>query len=260
MCVGALALAVVVPAVRAHSLATPVNTSTPSIVVVPGQGSHVNVTQGSWGGNPTSFSYQYLRCPGGGGPSDGSLCTPIGPPTPVPTMLVTTPADSGHSLRVRVTATNAGGSTSVLSAPSATGFTSDINVLGCPPVQQAGATVEELRPPARLEFDRHTNSPAVITRSTRRLTLRIEVVACDDQAVRGAVVYATPTPFQMFSNAEGTTDATGWVTLTMRRQRHFPATPRQQNFIVFVRATRPGDPLLGGISTRQLISLRVRLG
>ena len=93
----------------------------------------------------------------------------------------------------------------------------------------------------------------------RRLTLRVEVLACDDQYVPGAVVYATPTPFQMFSEAESTTDRTGWATLTLTRKRFFPATPRQQHFVVFLRASKPGEDVLGGISTRQLISLPVRL-
>jgi hypothetical protein len=44
----------------------------------------------------------------------------------------------------------------------------------------------------------------------------------------------------------------------MRRQRFFPATP-QQNLIVFARARKPGDPLLEGISSRRLVSFRVRL-
>jgi hypothetical protein len=65
--VTALALAVVVRAVRAHALVAPANTELPSLVVAPGLGSHVTPTQGRWTGSPTSFSYQYLRCPDGGG-------------------------------------------------------------------------------------------------------------------------------------------------------------------------------------------------
>jgi hypothetical protein len=157
-----------------------------------------------------------------------------------------------------VTATNAAGQkTTAVSAASTAAIESEVRF--CPLAQQAGATVEELRPPARLRFGRHTNTPAVITRSTQRITLRIQVVACDDQYVRGAIVYATPTPFQMFSEAESVTDNNGWVTLTLTRKRFFPATPRQQHFVVFLRANKPGEDLLGGISTRQLISLPVRL-
>jgi hypothetical protein len=77
--------------------------------------------------------------------------------------------------------------------------------------------------------------------------------------VRGALVYATATPYQQFGGPERVTDATGWATLTLTRLRHFPATSRQQNLVIFLRARKPGDPLLGGISTRRLNSLPVRL-
>ena len=75
----------------------------------------------------------------------------------------------------------------------------------------------------------------------------------------GALVYATPTPYQQFRGPEGPTDANGWATITLTRQRFFPATPQQQNLIVFVRARNPAEDLLGGISARRLVSFRVRL-
>jgi hypothetical protein len=102
-------------------------------------------------------------------------------------------------------------------------------------------------------------APAVITRNTQRITLRFHVIACDGRTVRGALVYATPTPFQQFAGVERATGADGWATLTMTRQRSFPATAQQQNLVVFVRARKPGEDLLGGISSRRLMSFRVRL-
>jgi hypothetical protein len=250
--------AVVVPAVRAHARAAPVNTRPPSLVIEPGLGSRLEITPGTWSG-ATSFSYEYLRCPAGGGAPDGSQCTPTtGAPLSAPGVHLVVTADAGHSFRARVTATNAAGQkTTAVSAPSAAAIESEVRF--CPPGYQAGATVGELRPPARLLFDRHTQTPAVITRSTQRITLRVHVVACDNQYVGGAIVYATPTPFQMFSEAESVTDNNGWATLTLTRRRFFPATPRQQHFVVFMRANKPGEDLLGGISSRQLISLPVRL-
>src|SRR5262249_46931214 len=112
----------------------------------------------------------------------------------------------------------------------------------------------------RLQIDLHTGTPAVITRSTQRLTLRFHVLACDGLNVQGALVYATPTPFEQFIGPERATNADGWATLTLTRERFFPATPRQQNLIVFARARKPGEELLGGVSTRRLVSFRVRLG
>jgi hypothetical protein len=87
----------------------------------------------------------------------------------------------------------------------------------------------------------------------------LTVYACDHQTVRGALVYATPVPYQQFSGPEVTTDNRGIATITLTRQRFFPATPRQQLLVLFVRARKPGEDPLGGISGRRSVSFRVRL-
>ena len=51
----------------------------------------------------------------------------------------------------------------------------------------------------------------------------------------------------------------GIATVTLTRQRFFPATPRQQLLVLFVRARKPGEDPLGGVSSRRLFSFRVRL-
>jgi hypothetical protein len=160
-----------------------------------------------------------------------------------------------------VTATNADGTTTAVSDPTVeTQAPSDFNITGCPPVQEAGPLhPDEVNPPARLLIDRKESTPRVIRRTTQTITLRFHVVACDDRTVRGFLVYATPTPFQQFTSAERATDVNGWATLTLRRLRFFPATPRQQNLVVFVRARKPGEDLLGGVSSRRLVSFRVNL-
>ena len=43
----------------------------------------------------------------------------------------------------------------------------------------------------------------------------------------------------------------GDVTLTFNRQGGFPAAGNQQLLVMFVRASRPGDPILAGVSTRR---------
>jgi hypothetical protein len=255
-------VAVVVPSVHARVATAPANTVAPVIGVPPTIGDTLSASQGSWSNAPASFAYQWLRCPASGGAPDASDCTAIvgatqnGFPVEKP--------DVGTRFRVRVTATNPDGSASAVSdATPATVAPPDQNITGCPPVQQAGPLgLDEITPPARLLVDRQTSTPSVITRSTTTIRLRFHVTACDGRDVRGALVYATPTPFQQFTNVERPTAADGWATLTLTRLRFFPATPQQQNLVVFVRARKPGsqEELLGGISSRRLVSFRVRLG
>jgi hypothetical protein len=78
--------------------------------------------------------------------------------------------------------------------------------------------------------------------------------------VQGAQVFATGVPYNMVSiPSQQQTDAQGNVSMQFRTLRGFPATPRQHLLVMFVRASKQGDPVLAGISTRRLVSLRVNL-
>jgi hypothetical protein len=113
--VGAAALTAVVAGVFAATAAAaaPANTAPPSITGTPTVGQTLTASDGTWSNNPTSFAYQWLRCNGG-----GNSCADVANGTQKTYTLVG--ADAGHTMRVRVTATNADGSTSTQSAQTAT--------------------------------------------------------------------------------------------------------------------------------------------
>ena len=75
-------------------------------------GSLLSVTDGTWSGNPTAYSYQWLRCD-----SSAGNCTVI--PSAAASTYTLVAADAGHRIRVYVTATNANGSNRALSSAGA---------------------------------------------------------------------------------------------------------------------------------------------
>jgi hypothetical protein len=98
---------------QAASSAAPVNTVPPAISGTPTVGQTLTASNGTWTNSPTTFAYQWLRCNGG-----GNSCVSVANGTQQTYTLVG--ADAGHTMRVRVTATNADGSTSAQSNPTAT--------------------------------------------------------------------------------------------------------------------------------------------
>ena len=97
--------------------AAPTNTAEPRISGSATVGSTLSTTQGTWTGSPTSYAYQWVRCPRGGGLPSGSDCAAIGGATT--TKYVVATADVDHRLRVRVTASNTDGSKTVASNATA---------------------------------------------------------------------------------------------------------------------------------------------
>jgi len=97
--------------------ARPESTAEPRISGSATVGSTLTASQGSWTGAPTSYAYQWVRCPRDGGNPSGSNCAVIGGAST--TSYVVADADVDRRLRVRVTAANADGQRTV--ASNATG-------------------------------------------------------------------------------------------------------------------------------------------
>jgi hypothetical protein len=111
--IAAIAMLAFVGAGQAATKAAPANTAPPTISGTPAVGQTLTASNGSWSNSPSSYAYQWLRCNGG-----GNSCTPV--PGATQQTYKLTQADAGHTMRVRVTATNADGSGSAQSDKTAT--------------------------------------------------------------------------------------------------------------------------------------------
>jgi hypothetical protein len=249
------AVAVTLVAVGSAAVqAPPANTSPPTISGTAREGETLTANNGTWTGDgPITFAYQWQRCDRNGG-----ACSTIGG-ADNKTYTLRNP-DVGNTIRVRVTATNRDGSTARTTVPSAVvtdrATAPSPGASGCP-AGTGPVAVAAIAPPARLVIDGQSIAPTPVGRSTTSITVRFHVSACGGRAVQGALVYGTAVPFQQFTTSEQPTGADGWATLTMNRQSGYPASARQQLLVVFARARKPGEALLGGISTRRLVSVRV---
>ncbi len=255
------ALAVFAGASAAAGSGKPVNTSPPTISGTPQESEKLTGTKGKWSEKPTDYNYFWTRCDKTG----GSCANISGAHALVYTL---TSTDVGNTVRFKVQAKNADGSTTASSVPTAVitaaskpapAPTPPPAATGCPsgsgPVQVAGVSS-----PARLLIDGQQANPSVVNRGAQQLIVRYHVSACGGRSVQGAMVYATAVPFgQLSIPPEQTTGQDGWAELTFRMQTGFPVSSKQGLIAIFVRARKSGENVLGGISTRRLFSVDVNL-
>jgi outer membrane protein assembly factor BamB len=105
----------------------PVSTSPPTLSGNAVQGTTLTGSNGTWGNNPTAYADQWQRCD-----VSGASCVAIAGATSLTYTLAQ--ADVGSTVRLLVTATNAGGSSSATSAPTAV-------VVPLPPASTAAPTI-----------------------------------------------------------------------------------------------------------------------
>jgi hypothetical protein len=236
--------------------AKPPNTAPPTISGTATVGSTLTANPGTWTGSSITFTYQWRQCD-----ASGANCTAITGATG--NTYVIASGDVDHTIRVDVTGKVGTDSNTVTSAQTAkvtTGAAPAPPATGCPADKSTTPiNVSQVTPPARLLIDKQQSRPNVITQSTQTIVLRFHVSACSGRSVGGALVYQTATPYQQFSSSEEPTGSDGWATLTLHRLNHFPASTRQGLLVVFVRARKSNEDLLGGISSRRLVSFRVNL-
>jgi len=257
------ALAIFATAGVAASTAKPVNSSPPTISGTAQEGKTLTGNRGTWDNSPTDYDYSWRRCSAGGG-----NCSDIGGAKSLTYTLKG--ADVGRTIRFRVVAKNADGQDTANSAP-----TDVIQKAGAPPTTTTTPTpsrgggcpaggnpdqVSAITSPANLLIDGQTSNPAVVPSGVQTLVVRYHVTSTCGGPVQGALVYATATPFNQFSiPPETPTGADGWAELRFQRLGGYPVSPKQQLIAMFVRARKPGESVLAGISARRLFSIRVNL-
>jgi hypothetical protein len=229
--------------------APPTNTAVPTVSGTAQVGSTLAATSGSWAGSPTNYTYAWNRCD-----EHGASCAAIRDTATQTYQLKQ--VDSGSTIRVTVSAVNRAGSAEAMSAP--TTVVSVVPVTGCP--SGTGLVqIADLSSPARLLIDQQTVSPGVVDVTAKTIGVRVRITTCGGRPVQGALVYASPVPYNQYAGPEMTSDANGIATLTLTQRAGFPASPHQERLTVFVRARKAGEPITGGISSRRLVTFPVAL-
>jgi hypothetical protein len=228
-----------------------VNSSPPTISGTPQEGQTLVASAGAWSGQPSSFAYQWLRCDANGG-----SCASISGATGQSYTLSS--ADLGRTVRVRVTARNSAGARSSTSVPSAVvtraappGPGGQIRL----PNGKISIPVTSVDAPARLVIDEVRFSPNPVRTRRGAITARFRVSDTRGFVVRGALVFLRSTPILTMTPPEQATQVDGTVTFAFFPRAQFPLRTGY-NVQFFVRARKPGENVLAGVSTRRLVQVR----
>ena len=219
--------------------AVPVNTAAPTISGAPVVGGALTANEGSWTNAPASYAYQWLRCD-----VNGASCGAIAGAS-AKTYAVSSD-DFGATLRVSVAARNpVGTSAAAQSAPTA--------VVGKTTQGGVAVSISTVHLPDRLVVSGVQFSPSRITHAP--FTVRFKVTDTNGRLISGALVYVLGLPYGWTSAApEVATGGDGWATLTLRPTS---GMPHRGALVMFVRARKPGDNLLAGVSTRRLVQVSI---
>ena len=221
----------------------PKNTSAPTISGTPKENSVLTVNMGGWSGtNPITFTYQWQRCDATG----GNCANIVGATN---TTYTATSADVASVVRVNVPAANSKGSTRA---------TSQETGIVAPATSGSGhaISISQVSLPNRLIIDNVKFAPTVLT-TRAPVVARFHVSDTRGFSIQGALVYALGLPYGWTRNSpEVVTDSTGWATITMSPTASMPL--RNGALVIFVRARKPGDNLLAGVSTRRLVQVSIR--
>lgn len=226
--------------------APPSNTAPPTISdTTPQEGQTLTANPGTWSGTqPIVFTYQWRRCNSG-----GQSCVNI--PNADERTYTVAQADVGNTLRVQVTGRNADGTDTATSAQTE-------RVAEAPPPPTGAVPVSSVNLPDRLLVDQVRFSPSPVTSRTAPIDVRVRVLDTRGRPVVGALVFLRSTPMVTTTPAEAPTGGDGWVNFTITPERDFSIVYRRgYSLQFFVRARKPGDNPLAGVSTRRLVQVGI---
>jgi hypothetical protein len=225
----------------------PANTSPPTISGTPQDGQTLVANVGSWTNSPTRFTYRWLRCD-----SAGNRCATIGGAQ----SQRLTSADVGHTIRVTVWATNrygtSPGATSVPTAAVGAALPSGAIKL---PTGEISVPVQQVSLPQLLVISGVSFVPTRLS-SRQAFVGRFRVTDTRGYVIRDALVYGIALPYGWIRPAtEVVTGTDGWAQITFLPTRLMPL--RRASVVIFVRARKPGDNLLSGVSARRLVQVGI---
>jgi hypothetical protein len=226
----------------------PAVSSPPVITGLAREGQVLTAAVGTWT-NVTTFAFTWRRCDVNGNKCDGFATGPS---------VKLTANDVGHRIRVVVAGTSQFGTTKSTSVPTAV-------VTAAVPAGPAGAIklptgetslpVTAILPPQRLVISRVQFIPARV-QGRQAFTGRFRVTDTRGFVVRGALVYAIGLPYGWIRQAPETLTGTdGWAALTFVPTVLMPT--KHASVVFFLRARKPGDTLLAGVSSRRLVQVRI---
>ena len=231
------------PVVASATSDAPRHTAPPTIAGTPREGERLVASTGTWdGAKPFTYDYQWQRCD-----SNGGSCASISGANDATYTL--TNADVGKTLRVVVTAKNKSGTGSATSVPTAVIAKADV-------ATGNAVAIGDVSLPNRLIIDRVSFSPNPL-RSRSTVTARFHVADSKGRSVQGALVYVLGVPYGLFGvPPETATGADGYATFSLHPTSHL-AIKHGGAMVFFLRARKPGENLLAGVSTRRLVQMSI---
>ena len=217
--------------------AVPTATTAPTVTGRPVAGEPLTVNS-TWTGAPDSYSYQWYQCD-----SAGAACVGVAGGTgAVYTArnedVVGDPASTRRTRRAPARSTS--GPSDLIAQPTGSTATVPVTSVSLPNQLVVGG----------IQF-----VPSVIN-STAPFVARFKVTESKGRTVSGVLVYAIALPYGLIRPAgEVTTGADGIATITFTPTAKLPKSGAIQ---FFVRARKPGDNPLAGVSSRRLVQVKVR--